>query len=96
MSFFIIQVFVGFVILNFQRHSDREFVRRNCPYDRNLRNCIWQALHMRPQTHPVPHTQAQLAVYRVVDSARFEMVIGLFIVLNVVAMCFQHYGQSQE
>lgn len=45
-AFFMVNIFVGFVIVTFQNEGEQEY--RNCDLDKNQRNCIEFALKAKP------------------------------------------------
>lgn len=45
-AFFMVNIFVGFVIVTFQNEGEQEY--KNCELDKNQRNCIEFALKARP------------------------------------------------
>jgi voltage-dependent calcium channel L type alpha-1D len=45
-AFFMVNIFVGFVIVTFQNEGEQEY--KNCDLDKNQRNCIEFALKAKP------------------------------------------------
>ena len=45
-AFFMVNIFVGFVIVTFQNEGEQEY--KNCELDKNQRNCIEFALNAKP------------------------------------------------
>lgn len=51
-AFFMVNIFVGFVIVTFQNEGEQEY--KNCELDKNQRNCIEFALKARPVRRYIP------------------------------------------
>ncbi|KFW73377.1 Voltage-dependent L-type calcium channel subunit alpha-1C, partial [Pygoscelis adeliae] len=84
-AFFMMNIFVGFVIVTFQEQGEQEY--KNCELDKNQRQCVEYALKARPLRRYIPKNQYQYKVWYVVNSTYFEY-------LNTICLAMQHYGQS--
>jgi hypothetical protein len=51
-AFFMVNIFVGFVIVTFQNEGEQEY--KNCELDKNQRNCIEFALKAKPVRRYIP------------------------------------------
>ena len=54
-AFFMVNIFVGFVIVTFQNEGEQEY--KNCDLDKNQRNCIEFALKAKPIRRYVPKVE---------------------------------------
>uniref|UniRef100_A0A1I7XSC2 Ca_chan_IQ domain-containing protein n=1 Tax=Heterorhabditis bacteriophora TaxID=37862 RepID=A0A1I7XSC2_HETBA len=88
-AFFMMNIFVGFVIVTFQNEGEREY--ENCELDKNQRKCIEFALKAKPHRRYIPRNRFQYRVWWFVTSRAFEYVIFLIIVLNTVSLACKHY-----
>ncbi|KFV83840.1 Voltage-dependent L-type calcium channel subunit alpha-1C, partial [Struthio camelus australis] len=91
-AFFMMNIFVGFVIVTFQEQGEQEY--KNCELDKNQRQCVEYALKARPLRRYIPKNQYQYKVWYVVNSTYFEYLMFVLILLNTGMPIFQHYGQS--
>ncbi|XP_008934351.1 PREDICTED: voltage-dependent L-type calcium channel subunit alpha-1C, partial [Merops nubicus] len=91
-AFFMMNIFVGFVIVTFQEQGEQEY--KNCELDKNQRQCVEYALKARPLRRYIPKNQYQYKVWYVVNSTYFEYLIFVLILLNTICLAMQHYGQS--
>ncbi|KFO54430.1 Voltage-dependent L-type calcium channel subunit alpha-1C, partial [Corvus brachyrhynchos] len=103
-AFFMMNIFVGFVIVTFQEQGEQEY--KNCELDKNQRQCVEYALKARPLRRYIPKNQYQYKVWYVVNSTYFEYLSKLGGVLCIPDCwhvlpshscwdaIFQHYGQS--
>ncbi|NWZ93282.1 CAC1C protein, partial [Nesospiza acunhae] len=109
-AFFMMNIFVGFVIVTFQEQGEQEY--KNCELDKNQRQCVEYALKARPLRRYIPKNQYQYKVWYVVNSTYFEYLMFVLILLKLggalgIPDCwhilsshscwdaiFQHYGQS--
>ncbi|XP_072810651.1 voltage-dependent L-type calcium channel subunit alpha-1C isoform X1 [Vicugna pacos] len=91
-AFFMMNIFVGFVIVTFQEQGEQEY--RNCELDKNQRQCVEYALKARPLRRYIPKNQHQYKVWYVVNSTYFEYLMFVLILLNTICLAMQHYGQS--
>uniref|UniRef100_A0A8C2U9G6 Voltage-dependent L-type calcium channel subunit alpha n=1 Tax=Coturnix japonica TaxID=93934 RepID=A0A8C2U9G6_COTJA len=91
-AFFMMNIFVGFVIVTFQEQGESEY--KNCELDKNQRQCVEYALKARPLRRYIPKNQYQYKVWYVVNSTYFEYLMFVLILLNTICLAMQHYGQS--
>ncbi|ERE64227.1 voltage-dependent L-type calcium channel subunit alpha-1F [Cricetulus griseus] len=91
-AFFMMNIFVGFVIVTFQEQGEKEY--KNCELDKNQRQCVEYALKAQPLRRYIPKNPHQYRVWAAVNSAAFEYLMFLLILLNTVALAMQHYEQT--
>jgi len=82
-SFFMINIFVGFVILTFQNEGEKEYA--GCGLEKNQRNCLDFALHAKPQRKYIPESRFQYWAWSIVHSQPFEYSNFTLILLNTVS-----------
>ncbi|XP_028178504.1 muscle calcium channel subunit alpha-1-like isoform X1 [Ostrinia furnacalis] len=93
-AFFMVNIFVGFVIVTFQKEGEQEF--KDCELDKNQRNCIEFALKAKPIRRYIPKHRIQYKTWWFVTSQKFEYFIFFFIVLNTVALMMKFHGATPE
>ncbi|XP_043425338.1 voltage-dependent L-type calcium channel subunit alpha-1S isoform X3 [Prionailurus bengalensis] len=93
-AFFMMNIFVGFVIVTFQEQGETEY--KNCELDKNQRQCVQYALKARPLRCYIPKNPYQYQVWYVVTSSYFEYLMFALIMLNTICLGMQHYNQSEE
>ncbi|VDP29527.1 unnamed protein product [Schistosoma mattheei] len=91
--FFMINIFVGFVIVTFQKEGEAEY--KNCELNKNQRKCIEYALKARPRRRYIPKGHLQFKIWSVVVSKRFEILIFIFIFINTVALMLKYDKQGK-
>ncbi|XP_061113054.1 voltage-dependent L-type calcium channel subunit alpha-1D-like [Conger conger] len=91
-AFFMMNIFVGFVIVTFQEQGEKEY--KNCELDKNQRQCVEYALKARPLRRYIPKNPYQYKFWYVVNSTAFEYIMFVLIILNTLCLAIQHYGQS--
>ncbi|XP_036388954.1 voltage-dependent L-type calcium channel subunit alpha-1D-like [Megalops cyprinoides] len=91
-AFFMMNIFVGFVIVTFQEQGEKEY--KNCELDKNQRQCVEYALKARPLRRYIPKNPYQYKFWYVVNSTGFEYIMFVLIILNTLCLAIQHYGQS--
>ncbi|CAN9512133.1 unnamed protein product [Ophioblennius macclurei] len=91
-AFFMMNIFVGFVIVTFQEQGEQEF--QNCELDKNQRQCVQYALKARPLRCYIPKNPYQYQVWYIVTSCYFEYLMFLLIMLNTMCLGMQHCNQS--
>ncbi|XP_066523151.1 voltage-dependent L-type calcium channel subunit alpha-1C isoform X9 [Hoplias malabaricus] len=91
-AFFMMNIFVGFVIVTFQEQGEQEY--KNCELDKNQRQCVEYALKARPLRRYIPKNAYQYKVWYVVNSTYFEYLMFTLILLNTICLAMQHHGQS--
>ncbi|XP_076985099.1 voltage-dependent L-type calcium channel subunit alpha-1D isoform X4 [Tamandua tetradactyla] len=92
-AFFMMNIFVGFVIVTFQEQGEKEY--KNCELDKNQRQCVEYALKARPLRRYIPKNPYQYKFWYVVNSSPFEYVMFVLIMLNTLCLAMQHYEQSK-
>uniref|UniRef100_A0AAZ3RSN6 Voltage-dependent L-type calcium channel subunit alpha n=1 Tax=Oncorhynchus tshawytscha TaxID=74940 RepID=A0AAZ3RSN6_ONCTS len=93
-AFFMMNIFVGFVIVTFQEQGEQEY--KNCELDKNQRQCVEYALKARPLRRYIPKNQYQYKVWYVVNSTYFEYLMFTLILLNTICLAMQHHGQTHS
>ncbi|XP_041084014.1 voltage-dependent L-type calcium channel subunit alpha-1S-like isoform X1 [Polyodon spathula] len=93
-AFFMMNIFVGFVIVTFQEQGEQEY--KNCELDKNQRQCVQYALKARPLKRYIPKNPYQYKVWYVVTSSYFEYLMFVLILLNTICLGMQHCDQSDE
>uniref|UniRef100_A0A4W3III4 Voltage-dependent L-type calcium channel subunit alpha n=1 Tax=Callorhinchus milii TaxID=7868 RepID=A0A4W3III4_CALMI len=92
-AFFMMNIFVGFVIVTFQEQGEQEY--KNCELDKNQRQCVEYALKARPFRRYIPKNPYQYKFWYVVSSTGFEYIMFILIMLNTLCLAIQHYEQSK-
>ncbi|XP_073456845.1 voltage-dependent L-type calcium channel subunit alpha-1F isoform X2 [Aquarana catesbeiana] len=92
-AFFMMNIFVGFVIITFRAQGEQEY--KNCELDKNQRQCVEYALKAQPLRRYIPKAKYQYKVWYMVNSTGFEYIMFVLILLNTIALAMQHYEQSQ-
>ncbi|CAG5117509.1 unnamed protein product, partial [Candidula unifasciata] len=93
-AFFMMNIFVGFVIVTFQNEGEQEY--KNCELDKNQRKCIEFALKVKPIRRYIPKARWQYKIWWFVTSQAFEYGIFVLIMINTVALAMKYQGQSAE
>ncbi|XP_047192523.1 voltage-dependent L-type calcium channel subunit alpha-1C isoform X7 [Scophthalmus maximus] len=93
-AFFMMNIFVGFVIVTFQEQGEQEY--KNCELDKNQRQCVEYALKARPLRRYIPKNPYQYKVWYVVNSTYFEYLMFTLILLNTICLAMQHHGQTKH
>ncbi|MBN3303349.1 CAC1S protein, partial [Amia calva] len=62
-AFFMMNIFVGFVIVTFQEQGEQEY--KNCELDKNQRQCVQYALKARPLRRYIPKNPYQYQIWYV-------------------------------
>ncbi|XP_067171183.1 LOW QUALITY PROTEIN: voltage-dependent L-type calcium channel subunit alpha-1F, partial [Apteryx mantelli] len=92
-AFFMMNIFVGFVIITFRAQGESEY--KNCELDKNQRQCVEYALKAQPLRRYIPKNRSQYRVWAMVNSTAFEYIMFILILLNTIALAMQHYEQSK-
>uniref|UniRef100_A0A8C1PMY0 Voltage-dependent L-type calcium channel subunit alpha n=1 Tax=Cyprinus carpio TaxID=7962 RepID=A0A8C1PMY0_CYPCA len=92
-AFFMMNIFVGFVIITFREQGEAEF--KNCELNKNQRQCVYYALKAQPIKIYIPKNPSQLKFWKIINSSQFEYIMFLLILLNTLALAVQHYEQSK-
>nr|XP_024215784.1 muscle calcium channel subunit alpha-1 isoform X2 [Halyomorpha halys] len=90
-AFFMVNIFVGFVIVTFQNEGEQEY--KNCELDKNQRNCIEFALKAKPVRRYIPKHRFQYKVWWFVTSQPFEYTIFTLIMINTVTLAVKFHKQ---
>ncbi|CAF3915628.1 unnamed protein product [Rotaria sp. Silwood2] len=93
-AFFMVNIFVGFVIVTFQNEGEQEY--RNCELDKNQRKCIEFALKARPIKRYIPIKKVQLKIWWFVTSPPFEYAIFSLIMINTVVLAMKYNKQPDN
>ncbi|XP_065351464.1 muscle calcium channel subunit alpha-1 isoform X1 [Cloeon dipterum] len=92
-AFFMVNIFVGFVIVTFQNEGEQEY--KNCELDKNQRNCIEFALKAKPVRRYIPKHRIQYKVWWFVTSQPFEYTIFILIMINTITLAMKFYHQPE-
>ncbi|GIY71696.1 muscle calcium channel subunit alpha-1 [Caerostris darwini] len=93
-AFFMVNIFVGFVIVTFQNEGEQEY--KNCELDKNQRNCIEFALKAKPVRRYIPKARIQYKIWWFVTSQYFEYTIFVLIMVNTLTLAMKFYGQPKD
>ncbi|XP_057213026.1 calcium channel, voltage-dependent, L type, alpha 1S subunit, b [Triplophysa rosa] len=91
-AFFMMNIFVGFVIVTFQEQGEQEY--KDCELDKNQRQCVQYALKARPLKCYIPKNPHQYRVWYFVTSCYFEYLMFFLIMLNTLCLGMQHCNQA--
>ncbi|CAB4069624.1 CACNA1D [Lepeophtheirus salmonis] len=92
-AFFMVNIFVGFVIVTFQKEGESPFA--NCELDKNQRNCIDYTLNAKPARLYLPSDPVQYRIWAWATSSKFEYVVFGAILLNTISLAMSFYNQPQ-
>uniref|UniRef100_T1IPE0 Voltage-dependent L-type calcium channel subunit alpha n=1 Tax=Strigamia maritima TaxID=126957 RepID=T1IPE0_STRMM len=90
-AFFMVNIFVGFVIVTFQNEGEQEY--KNCDLDKNQRNCVEFALKAKPVRRYIPKLRIQYKVWWLVTSQYFEYGLFVLIMLNTITLAMRFEGE---
>lgn len=93
-AFFMVNIFVGFVIVTFQNEGEQEY--KNCELDKNQRNCIEFALKAKPIRRYIPKHRIQYKVWWFVTSKPFEYAIFILILTNTITLAMKFHHKTIE
>ncbi|CAM1306331.1 Uncharacterised protein r2_g1613 [Pycnogonum litorale] len=93
-AFFMVNIFVGFVIVTFQNEGEQEY--KNCELDKNQRNCIEFALKAKPVRRYIPKYRLQYKIWWFVTSQFFEYAIFVLIMINTITLAMKYYKQPED
>jgi voltage-dependent calcium channel L type alpha-1D len=93
-AFFMLNIFVGFVIVTFQNEGEQEY--KNSDLNKNQRKCIEFALKARPLKRYIPKNKIQKKIWWFATSAGFEVSIFITIVLNTVCLSMNVSGHLKQ
>ncbi|XP_063370075.1 voltage-dependent calcium channel type D subunit alpha-1-like isoform X2 [Cydia amplana] len=88
-AFFMVNIFVGFVIVTFQKEGEQEF--KHSQLEKNQRNCLEFALKAKPSRRYIPKHRIQYKTWWFVTSEPFEYFIFTFIVINTLALMMKFH-----
>ncbi|KAL2103467.1 hypothetical protein ACEWY4_000335 [Coilia grayii] len=83
-AFFMMNIFVGFVIITFREQGEQEY--KNCELDKN---------QAQPLKLYIPKNPVQYKFWSIINSTAFEYIMFVLILLNTVTLAVQHYEQSK-
>ncbi|KAM9828681.1 voltage-dependent L-type calcium channel subunit alpha-1D-like [Syngnathus typhle] len=92
-AFFMMNIFVGFVIITFREQGEAEF--KNCELNKNQRQCVYYTLKAQPIKIYIPKNPSQLKFWKIINSSQFEYVMFVLILGNTLTLAVQHYEQSK-
>ncbi|KAL9928146.1 muscle calcium channel subunit alpha-1-like isoform 1-T2 [Glossina fuscipes fuscipes] len=92
-AFFMVNIFVGFVIVTFQNEGEQEY--KDIELDKNQRNCIEFALKAKPIRRYIPKNGTQYKVWWFVTSSSFEYSIFVLIMINTVTLAMKFHKQPK-
>jgi len=90
-AFFMINIFVGFVIVTFQSEGEASF--QDCALDKNQRNCIQFALNAKPVRRYIPKNPLQYRLWSFATSPFCEYTVFTAILLNTTSLAMKFYHQ---
>ncbi|TSN76587.1 Dihydropyridine-sensitive L-type skeletal muscle calcium channel subunit alpha-1 [Bagarius yarrelli] len=93
-AFFMMNIFVGFVIVTFREQGEQEY--KDCELDKNQRQCVQYALKARPLRCYIPKNPFQYKFWYLVTSCYFEYLMFFLIILNTLCLGLQHCNQSDH
>ncbi|UJR22467.1 hypothetical protein I4U23_025525 [Adineta vaga] len=93
-AFFMVNIFVGFVIVTFQNEGEQEY--KNCELDKNQRKCIEFALKAKPIKRYIPVKKSQLKIWWFVTSPPFEYAIFSLIMINTIVLAMKYHKQPDN
>merc|ERR1712106_667673 len=92
-AFFMINIFVGFVIVTFQSEGEASF--QDCALDKNQRNCIEYALNAKPVRRYIPKHPLQYRLWAFATSPFCEYTVFTAILLNTTSLAMKFYQQPE-
>ncbi|KAF7661099.1 hypothetical protein LDENG_00269790 [Lucifuga dentata] len=92
-AFFMMNIFVGFVIITFREQGEAEF--KNCELNKNQRQCVYYALKAQPIKIYIPKNPSQFKFWKIINSSQFEYIMFVLILGNTLTLAVQHYEQSK-
>ena len=93
LAFFMINIFVGFVIVTFQREGEAPYA--DCGLDKNQRNCVDYVLNVKPARLFIPKHPVQYRVWAFVTSPFFEYLVFAAICINTLLLAMGFYNQPE-
>merc|ERR1719219_2293591 len=92
-AFFMVNIFVGFVIVTFQSEGESAF--KHCELDKNQRNCIEFALNAKPVRRYIPKNPLQYKLWAFATSPLCEYTVFVAIMLNTLSLAMKYYEQPK-
>jgi len=92
-AFFMVNIFVGFVIVTFQSEGESAF--KHCELDKNQRNCIEFALNAKPVRRYIPKNPIQYKLWAFATSPMCEYTVFVAIMLNTLSLAMKFYQQPE-
>ncbi|XP_023344970.1 muscle calcium channel subunit alpha-1 isoform X2 [Eurytemora carolleeae] len=92
-AFFMVNIFVGFVIVTFQSEGESAF--KHCELDKNQRNCIEFALNAKPVRRYIPKNPIQYKLWAFATSPACEYTVFIAIMANTLSLAMKFYKQPQ-
>jgi voltage-dependent calcium channel L type alpha-1D len=92
-AFFMVNIFVGFVIVTFQSEGEAAF--KHCELDKNQRNCIEFALNAKPVRRYIPKNPIQYKLWAFATSPACEYTVFAAIMLNTLSLAMKYYQQPK-
>lgn len=94
MSFFMINIFVGFVIVTFQEKGEKD--KEGSILDRNKRSCLEFSLKVKPQNKYIPNDVNSISykLWHVVSSPIYNNIIMFIIMINTFQLMMPYNGMS--
>lgn len=93
LAFFMINIFVGFVIVTFQREGEAPYA--HCGLDKNQRNCVDYVLNIEPARLFIPKHPVQYKIWSFVTSPFFEYLVFAAICINTLLLAMGFYDQPE-
>merc|ERR1719431_1780366 len=93
LAFFMINIFVGFVIVTFQSEGEADF--KDCPLDKNQRNCIEFSLNAKPMKLYIPKNPIQYKLWAFATRTVSDHTVFLAIILNTISLAMKVYHQPE-
>jgi len=90
-AFFMVNIFVGFVIVTFQSEGESAF--KHCELDKNQRNCIEFALNAKPVRRYIPKNPFQYKLWAFATSPICEYTVFVAIMLNTLSLAMKFNDQ---
>eukprot|EP00039_Didymoeca_costata_P029936 m.27120 g.27120 ORF g.27120 m.27120 type:complete len:1754 (-) comp7865_c0_seq1:131-5392(-) len=93
-TFFMLNIFVGYVIVVFAEQGERKYV--GIGLSKNQRNCVEYALSSKPELKFQAVYRFQHMMYQFVGTKSFDVVVLLAIFFNSITLLMQYDSMSDE
>uniref|UniRef100_A0A3B3S520 Ion transport domain-containing protein n=1 Tax=Paramormyrops kingsleyae TaxID=1676925 RepID=A0A3B3S520_9TELE len=93
-AFFMMNIFVGFVIITFREQGEAEY--KNCELNKNQRQCVYYALKAQPWRLYIPKNPTQLKFWTIINSTAFEYIMFVLILLNTVTLASKLFSSVMD